>query len=62
MQKIQECACWKTTKCDNKDKCPTKSNPEMPCRENCFTQNPLPKVFEVCKNCTVFAKYNRSSD
>jgi len=59
--KKKECSCWEIMKCENPEKCPTRSDPAKPCWENCYLQNNLPKVFDTCKNCDVFKKNKRNS-
>ena len=56
--KKDDCSCWKVMNCENPENCPTRSDPEKPCWENCYLQNDMQKVFEICKNCTVFINKN----
>ena len=58
--KKDDCSCWKVMNCENPENCPTRSDPEKPCWENCYLQNDMQKVFEICKNCAVFI--NKNSD
>jgi len=58
MKKKDDCSCWNIMKCENPENCPTRSDPEKPCWENCYLQNDMQKVFEICKNCAVFINKN----
>lgn len=62
MIKDKSCSCWEIMKCENPENCLTRSNQEKPCWENCFLQNDLAKVFEICKNCNFFEKNKRKSN
>ena len=62
MMIVTTSSCCDIVKCGKQNNCPTKYSPEIPCWEKCFYQSNWSKVFEICKNCSFFAKHKRTTN